>query len=298
MIGELAALGAALSWTVSAMLYRKALQETTPVAANILRLSCTSVVLVLFLVGIGKFQVLTSLPVSILVLAGVSGVVGLGLGDTLYMVSLKHIGVARAVPLTCTYPLFSLVWTASLLGAPITLPVVLATIIIVLGIWLVTYEKQTGDAGIGRNVLITGIAAALATAVLWSVSITMMNVAVLEASDLDHALVINTVRAGAVAVFLLALSPLLDRKLVFLKARLRTVAVLLVGGIVALGLGWFLLAYSFTVTIESRAVPISSTTPLFSTLVGLVLLHEKVSWRNALGSAVIVLGVFLIFVFR
>jgi len=298
MIGELAALGAALSWTASALLYRKALQQTTPVAANILRLSCTSAVLVLFLVSIGKLQALTSLPTSILVLAGVSGVVGLGLGDTLYMVSLKQIGVARAVPLSCTYPLFNLVWTVSLLGTPITLSVVLATIIIVLGIWLVTYEEQAGEAGIRRSVLVRGIAAALATAVLWSVSITMMNVAVLEASDLDHALVINTVRSSVVAVFLLALSPLLDRKREFLKARLRTVAVLVAGGIVALGLGWFLLAYSFVVTVESRAVPISSTTPLFSTLVGLVFLHEKVNWKNALGSVVIVLGIILVFAFR
>lgn len=298
MIGELAALGAALSWMVSAILYRKALQQTTPVAANILRLSCTSAVLALFLVGIGKFQVLTSMPTSILVLAGVSGVVGLGLGDTLYMVSLKQIGVARAVPLTCTYPLFSLLWAVSLQGAPITLPVVAATVIIVLGVWLVTYENPADKSGIERKVLVRGIVAALATAVLWSMSITLMNVAVLEASDLDHALVINTVRTIAVAVFMLALSPLLDRKLVFLKTRLRTVATLMTGGIVALGLGWFFLAYSFTVTVESRAVPISSTTPLFSALVGLVLLHEKVNWKNVLGSVTIVLGIVLIFVLR
>jgi len=298
MIGELAALGAALSWTVSAMLYRKALQHTKPISANILRLSLTSAVLLPFLVAIGKLQILTSLPLKILVLATISGMVGLGVGDTSYMISLKLIGVARAVPLTCTYPLFNLLWATFLLGEHVMLPVVLGALIIVLGIWLLSHADETGATGAGKNILIKGIVVALATAVLWSVSITMMNVAVLEASDLDHALVINTVRAAGVAVSLLALSPLLDRKLSFLKAELRTVTVLIAGGVVALGLGWFLLTYSFVQTYESRAVPISSTTPLFSTLVGFVFLREKVTWRNALGSVIIVSGIFLIFVFR
>lgn len=101
MIGEIAALGAALSWTVSALLYRKALQKAKPISANVVRLSCTSALLILFLIVVGKFGVLTSLPFNVVVLACVSGIVGLGFGDTLYMTSLKLIGVARAVPLTC-----------------------------------------------------------------------------------------------------------------------------------------------------------------------------------------------------
>ena len=63
----------------------------------------------------------------------------------------------------------------------------------------------------------------------------------------------------------------------------------------ALGLGWFLLNYSFIDTLQSRAVPISSATPLFSTLAGVLLLHEKVNAKIALGSMMIVAGIFMIF---
>jgi hypothetical protein len=45
-------------------------------------------------------------------------------------------------------------------------------------------------------------------------------------------------------------APVVDRGLGFLKIRKRTVAVLIVGGIVALGLGWFLPTYSFIDTLE------------------------------------------------
>jgi DME family drug/metabolite transporter len=295
MMGELAALGAALSWTVSAMLYRKALSETKPLSANVVRLTCTSAALVVFLALIGKLGVLMRLSADVAVLAGISGVIGLGVGDTLYMMSLKSIGVARAVPITCTYPLFSLIWAARFKGELVTLPVGLGAIAIVLGIWLLSQENKTNNAGIQKKDLYKGVAFALATAMAWSISITMINMAVKETADLDHALAINTVRVTAIAIVLFASSPLISRGLGFGKMDRKAVVTLLVGGIVALGLGWFFLTYSFIETLESRAVPISSTTPLFSTLAGMAFLREKVTARNFLGSVVIVAGIFLIF---
>jgi len=296
MIGELAALGAAICWTVSAILYREALLKTKPVSANIVRCVCTSLVLVVCLAVIGKFGALMSLPADAVSLACASGIIGLGFGDTLYMVSLKLIGVARAVPITCIYPMFNLLWTIFLVGETVTLQVVLGAVTIVLGIWLLSQGKETGLAEKQKKVVVKGMASAVATAVMWSISITMINMAVNETGTLDNALAINTIRVTAIAVSLLASAPMIDRDLDFLKMQKKTLIALIAGGVVALGLGWFLLTYSFAInTPESRVVPISSTTPLFSTLVGIVLLHERVTARNVLGSIVIVIGIFLIF---
>jgi DME family drug/metabolite transporter len=295
MIGEFAALGAAVSWTISALLYRKALLSAKPISANIVRLTLTSMALLAFLAVVGKFSVLLSLPGNIVVLACVSGVIGLGVGDTLYMVSLKSIGVGRAVPITCTYPLFNLLWAVFLVGECVTLPIVVGAVAIVFGIWMLGQHQEVNMVETKEKVWFKGVGLALATAVVWSVSITMINLAVKEAPDLDHALAINTVRLLGIAVSLLAVSPFIDRSLGFLKMNRSTLFALVAGGIVALGVGWFLLTYSFTETLESRAVPISSTTPLFSTLAAIALLHEKISAKNALGSILIVAGIFLIF---
>jgi drug/metabolite transporter (DMT)-like permease len=296
-MGELAALGAAICWTVSAILYKEALLKTKPVSANIVRLVCTSIILVACLAIIGKFGVLMNLPAYAVVLACVSGIIGLGFGDTLYMMSLKLIGVARAVPITCVYPLFNLLWAVFLVEEPITLSVILGAATIVFGIWLLRQETDVGTAETEKKILVKGVAYALATAVMWSVSITMIDMAVTlpETSSLDHALAINTIRVAAIAVSLLVSAPIIDRGFGFLKMQRKTLAALIFGGIVALGLGWFFLTYSFTNISESRAVPISSTTPLFSTLSGIVFLHEKVTARNAVGSIMIVVGIFLIF---
>lgn len=298
MIGELAALGAAICWAISAIMYKEALFKTKPVSANIVRLVCTSIILVAYLAIIGKFGVLMNLPAYAVVLACVSGIIGLGFGDTLYMMSLKLIGVARAVPITCVYPLFNLLWAVFLVEEPITLSVILGAVTIVFGIWLLRQETDAGTAETEKKILVKGVAYALATAVMWSVSITMIDMAVTlpETSSLDHALAINTIRVAAIAVSLLVSAPIIDRGFGFLKMQRKTLAALIFGGIVALGLGWFFLTYSFTNTSESRAVPISSTTPLFSTLSAIIFLHERVTAKNALGSILIVVGVFLIFI--
>jgi len=295
MIGEFAALGAALSWTVSAILYREALLKTKPVSANIARLTSTCTFLLLFLAVIGRFRFLVSLPTDAVVLSCISGIIGLGFGDTLYMISLKHLGVARAVPITCTYPLFSLLWAIFLMAEQVTYPVVLGAIAIVSGIWLLSLEKQSWRVESQRKIPVKGVAAALATAMMWSVSISMINMAVKQSPTLDYALAINTIRVTAIAASFLALAPMVDRDLSFLKIQRKTLVALVAGGIVALGLGWFFLTFSFINTLESQAVPISSTTPLFSTLSGIIFLHERVTAKDVLGSIVIVIGIFLIF---
>jgi drug/metabolite transporter (DMT)-like permease len=294
MIGELAALGAAISWTVSALFYKKALEEVSPISANIIRLTLTGSILMLLLLFLGKLALLTTLSTGSVLLASASGIIGLGFGDTLYFVSLKWIGVSRTVPLTCIYPLFNVLWAAFLLGEQIPFAVALRAVTIVVGIVFLGQDSEASGKET-RKVLIVGMIIAIVTAAIWSVSIAMMGVAVKEAPDIDHALVINVVRVVSIAAAMLAFSPIVDRKLGFLKVRKKTVVTLIAGGIVALGVGWFMLSYSLTLSSQARAVPISSTTPLFSTLAGIMLLREKVTARNVLGSILIVTGIFLVF---
>jgi len=299
MIGELTALGAALCWTFSAVLYKKALAQTKPISANIVRCTGTSLILVLIFTLMGKIHIFASLPVNAILLASVSGVIGLGLGDTLYMTSLEILGVARAVTITATYPLFSLVWAYLLAGETITLPVIFGAAAIVFGIWLLTSgeeEQNMGNDGGWKKLRVKGLIIALITAIVWSVSISMINLAVKAAASLEQAYAINTLRIATVAIFLLALVPFGNVKSSVRKVGLKTVAMLLTGGLIAIGVGWFLLTTSFIYIPEAQAVPISSTTPLFSTLFDAIFLREKVTAKVALGSIIVVAGIFLVFI--
>ncbi|MCW4047402.1 MAG: DMT family transporter [Candidatus Bathyarchaeota archaeon] len=299
MLGEFAALGAAVSWAVAPMLYRKALSNTKPLSANIVRCVTNAAVLLFFMLILGNVGALAGLPIVAVVVTVVSGVVGLGIGDTFYMIALKSVGVTRAVPLAATYPLFSLVWATFLLGEPLTLTTVLGACVILFGIWLLSQEKNEGNAEVEGKVPFTGVIMSLATAVVWSVSVTLMGVAVTlsSANSLDGNYSVITLRMVSMAVFLMILAPFLDRERGFLKMKRKTVLELCIGGLVANGVGWLLMNYSFLNTLETRAVPISSTTPLFTAVAGFLFFHEKVTSETVLGAVVIVFGIFLIFLF-
>jgi len=129
------------------------------------------------------------------------------------------------------------------------------------------------------------------------VSIAFMDeaLALSELAILDAAFVVNTVRLLTTTFSLLAISPFFDRQFGFLRLKRKTWIILALGGIVALGLGWVLLAVSLLDIPASYAVPISSVSPLFATLFGAFLLKERVTARIFVGSVSIVLGTSVLF---
>lgn len=297
MIGELAALGAAVSWAIAPILYRSALANCKPISANIVRCATNAAVLVAVLVVAGLAGLLTDLPLWVIGLIVVSGVIGLGVGDTLYMYGLKALGVSRAVPLASSYPLFSFLWSILLLGQPISVTSLAGAALILLGIYLLTRPK-TEEAKVTRRIILIGIAASLATALVWSFSITLMDAAVMAAnvSSIGANYAIVTVRIASLGLLFLAAAPLIDRDHGFLKMKRRDIALLCVGGLVANGLGWLLMNYSFTQIMASQAIPISSTSPLFAALAGFMFFREKATAKTVFGGLAVVAGVALIFI--
>jgi drug/metabolite transporter, DME family len=297
VIGELAALGAAISWAIAPIMYRSALANCKPVSANIVRCATNAAVLVAVLLVAGLGGLLVGLPSWVIALTVISGVIGLGVGDTLYMYGLKALGVSRAVPLASSYPLFSFLWSILLLGQPISITALSGAALILLGIYLLTRPK-TEEAKVTRSAILVGIAASIATALVWSFSITLMDAAVMAAhvTSIGENYAIVTVRIASLGLLFLAASPLIDRDRGFLKLKRRDIMLLCVGGLVANGLGWVLMNYSFTQIMASQAIPISSTSPLFAALAGFALFHEKATAKTVLGGVAVVAGVALIFV--
>jgi drug/metabolite transporter (DMT)-like permease len=144
--------------------------------------------------------------------------------------------------------------------------------------------------------LLLGTAFSLATAVIWSVSLTLMNIVVsggIRSFDANYAIV--TVRIASIALFFAVIAPFIDRGHGFLKISRKGVLLLCIGGLVANGLGWLLMNYSFLNLPQTLAIPISSTSPLFATMAGYLFLHEKATVWSVLGAVAIVLGIVLIF---
>ena len=297
MIGEFAALGAAISWAIAPILYRNALANTNPISANIIRCVTNGIVLTVFLVAFGLVNILASLPPWIMIITIVSGVIGLGVADTLYMLGLKIIGVSRAVPLASTYPLFGLIWAIGLLGQPLSYSAITGAAIILLGIWLLSRKNDAESTNSKGKMVLIGVVVSLSTAVIWSVSLTLMNIVVSSSvSDLGTNYAIVTLRIASLALLFTVFTPFIDKGYGFLRISKKAVIVLCLGGLIANGLGWILMNYSFLFIPETMAVPISSTSPLFAALAGFLFFREKTTLWTILGAILVVTGIVLIFI--
>ena len=295
MIGEIAALIAAACWAVAPIIYKRAMSNTSPIAANTMRCVSTAVVMTLILILIGGLGTFVSLPIWVVAITVVSGILGLILGDTFYMIGLRTVGVSVAAPIVSTYPVFSMIWAMGFFGQPVTAMNFIGAFVVVVGVWLLSRGREKSTETKKRKFALAGVTAALATSFVWSFSILLMDVALampgVETIEDNYALLVA--RIVAMALIMIILSPMADRKWQFLKMKRRTVIELCAAGLIANGVGWLLMNYSLMVLNET-AIVISSTTPLFSVLAAFFLFKEKATWNKIIGAVIVVLGIIII----
>ncbi|MBD3158063.1 MAG: EamA family transporter [Candidatus Lokiarchaeota archaeon] len=298
MIGELGSLGAAICFSVAAVLYGSALQKTNPVSASIARCICVGAImgslqfLIFFMYGI------PTIPLDAIFLAMLSGIIGLAIGDILYLKSIQKIGITRAVPITTIYPLFGIGLTVFLDIEPIRLSIVLGGLLVFVGLYQISADGES-ELQLEKEQIYKGIAYALLAAFVWSISLLFTDAAISLAgeSNMNYAYSVNALRVLSAGLFLGLSIPFLDKSLRLIEIPGESLLALVVGGVISLGLGWFLLTFSFFHAPSSIVVPLSSTTPFFSGILGLLVLDENVTKRSAFGSLVVVLGIFVLWLF-
>ncbi|MDH5642098.1 MAG: EamA family transporter, partial [Nitrospira sp.] len=88
MLGALSALGSALMWAISAVLFRR-LGDHMGAAAMNLGKGLVALICLLVILVITGFQ---TLPGATILALGASGLLGIAIGDTLYFLTLVRLG--------------------------------------------------------------------------------------------------------------------------------------------------------------------------------------------------------------
>ena len=151
MVGELAALGSAFLWALTNTVMGS--QSGRVPALVISTMRCLYAALFLGVIAVafvvtGGFTYPSAR--SALAIAA-AGTLGLGIGDTLYIGSLRRVGVSRAFPISmAAYPLLTVVLAIALLGEDITVPVALGTVLIIAGIYLIVSRGEEDRPGSGN----------------------------------------------------------------------------------------------------------------------------------------------------
>lgn len=291
MLGELASLAAALCWALSAVIYRKALSAIDPLPANAIRCIPTATFMVILLTALGQLPQITkigSIPLLYLTFSVISGLI---IGDTLYFYSLRLIGVSRAVPISSIYPLFTVIIVAILLQGEISSMILFGAILVIFGTWLVGTRNDTLSP-LTKADLTKGALAGVGAAIFWALSMVVCQ----SALQLIDPITANSIR-------IIILTPVLTMIVLASKTRNQLLhsapdlwILLSAAGVLALGIGGILLLSGISLIGAARAVPLSSTTPLYAPLLAVSLLKEKITLKIFSGTLLTVLGILLIIV--
>ena len=163
-LGEIAALSAALLWAVSSVVYGHLGLKIAPLKLNLYKgiIAIAFIAITLIIQG----TALTAISWRTITLLSLSGIIGIGLGDTAYFLALNSLGARRTLLLETASPPMGALLAFIFIGeqlAPLSWCGILLT---VLGIaWVISERNPVDNIGISRRGMVWGILAAIAQAI-------------------------------------------------------------------------------------------------------------------------------------
>jgi drug/metabolite transporter (DMT)-like permease len=154
-LGEIMALGTAIIWATSVIFFKKSGEKVHPIGLNIFKnlLAFILFIFTMILLDIDFYNPDVSLNDYGLLL--ISGVLGIGVGDTLFFMCLNRLGAGLTAIVDCCYAPIAIGLSFMYLGESLTWFQILGVILILSAIIAATYKKS--EQSIDQKNLILGI---------------------------------------------------------------------------------------------------------------------------------------------
>ncbi|PSB25321.1 DMT family transporter [Stenomitos frigidus] len=289
--GEVAALSAALIWAIASVIYIGIGRQLSPLVLNFVKGLIAIVLLILTLLL--KGGLLPQISLTAVGLLFLSGVVGIGFGDTAYFEALNCLGARRALVLESVAPPLAAVMALVFLQERLAVGAWAGIALTIVGVTWVIIERTQGTLQ-PQSHRWRGTAFGLLAA-LGQASGAVLSRAALAGTTIDPlwSSLIRLVAGGLVLVIWL----LLQRRTVQDLKPLRSPRFLLLLTVTAFAstyLAIWLQQISLKYTAAGIAQALSATSPLFVIPLAIAL-GEKVSLRAIVGVLVAIIGIWLLF---
>lgn len=276
----------ASSWAIGAILWRKLGEQLSSCSMNLGKVVIGSLYLGIFLLFAG-FEPISSRSMIFL---GLSGILGIAIGDTFFFLSLMQLGPRRASLMGSLNPVVIAVAAALFLGERPTAGAWIGIVVTTVGVGWVLWERASGVKG-SENVAL-GIRYGLLSVLCTAGAVLLAKVGVASVPTVQAAWI--RLLAGSVGLMLWGASRSELGKWVapfgkgVLLAKVAAVVSVVVVG------GFWLSIVALKHIDASIAGSLNSTSPLFILPLSMMLMKEKLSLRTVLGTSVAVGGVALI----
>lgn len=257
-------------WAVAPIYYRVFMKKFDFMSLNFLRTSLCATVLAIPAIYLGfSGGVLYSL---------VSGAVTLGLGDSLFLLSIREMGASIAAPVVYVYVLF-VQFTASLIGESVPSANYFSAAMVVAGVFLLS----RGGEGKPR---VKGILLALGAGLAWTAGQDLIGAATGSGANVVSVTFTRNL-AGAIVLGLAVIATRRWRKWPR-GLSLREFSSITLVAVSDLGLGSLLFVYAIATSGVALTVIITSVSPFLTQLISRFTGHESPSNMDLVGGIVIV----------
>ncbi|PZV15175.1 MAG: EamA family transporter [Leptolyngbya sp.] len=291
--GEVAALSAAFIWAAASIVYTGVGRQLSPLVLNLVKGLIAIALLLLTLLFFGKLLPSVSLvPVLLLLL---SGMIGIGIGDTAYFVALNSLGARRALVLESLSPPLGAFLALVFLQEQLAPLAWLGIGLTIAGVTWVVLERSPHPNGTLIHPPLRGIVAGLVAAVGQAIG-AVLSRAALAGTDIDPLWSTLIRLLAGILILLIWFSaqkhPI--QKLAPLRSR-RLWGIVIMAAFASTYLGIWLQQIALKYAPTGIAQSLSATSPLF-VIPFAIATGEKVSLRAVFGAAIALAGVWLLFV--
>jgi drug/metabolite transporter (DMT)-like permease len=302
LIGQLAALVVSLLWTLCPLFFAAASTRIGALSVNAIRMVFAAILL-----GTAHFFILgTIIPAASAgqwTFMGLSGIVGLVIGDLCYFGALMSLGPRLSLLIMATNPIFSLLAGWFVLGEVLDGWSVIGIAVTLFGVLWVVAQRNGGkakaeksDSAKTRRGVLLGFAAAICQGTGLVISKYGMQFAGTDAFDLNplsatlmRMLVAVTVMWAGTAVF--GRLPELFKSFYDRKAILQTFT----GAVLGPFLGIWLSMVAISNTQTGIAATLMALMPVLVIPILWIFYGQKTSWKGILGASIAVAGIAILF---